>query len=388
MKRKRVFMISPFARPNLGGVESHLDKLIEALGRRQIEVTLLAYQPLVTDAQGSRIERFASGIILRVPRPGRNIWPRIEHNFALTFVYLVPGLLFGAIWYWFRSREKFDVIHCHGFSAAFVGWCLRLLGIRQRIVLSTHAIYRLNRRKKLAWLIGLLLKRMDFVLAVGDAARLELENIGVPSNRLGVHRNWVDIEIYKATDKKVAKANRGWSAERLHVLFVGRMLRIKGLEIVIALAEKRPDVQFHVFGAPGDMDAEVDRAADRLANFNIVPEPAETGIPRRLAVAAIYNAADLLLVPSIYEEGAATVVLEASACGTPILSSDLGCLPELIEQGINGWSVPPSPDSFSSKLAQIRADGPLLGDVSKTARRLAEERFSENAVEEIIHAYG
>ena len=381
-------MLTPFASPNRGGAETHIDRLIAALARRDIRVTLLTYQPLVSPVKAAAREPLANGEVIRIPWFGRGWHPRIEPYAPLNFAYLVPGLLAGAIRYRIVEETDFDVIHAHGFAAALVALGLRWTGLRQPVVVSTHAVYGLNKGSPLAKAVGLLLGRVDHTLAVGDASRRELLAIGLDPARVGVYRHWVDLDVFRPADSQTeARASLGWDPSAPTCLFVGRLLRKKGVEVVLELARRMPGVRFRLLGAEGDMDAEVAAAAAAIANLDLMRDPGGPEPDRVNTIATMYAAADLLLVPSQYDEAAGLVVLESSAAGTPIVASNLGGLRETVTPE-NGRVVEPSADAFESALREMLSDRAGLASLGERARVDAERRFSERNVDLIVQRYG
>ena len=385
---RHVLMLTPFASPNRGGAETHIDRLIAALGRRNIRVTLLTYQPLVSPVKAAAREPLPNGEVIRIPWFGRGWHPRIEPYAPLNFAYLVPGLLAGAVRYRIVEKTDFDVIHAHGFAAAVVALGLRWTGLRQPIVVSTHAVYGLTESSPLAKAVGLLLGRVDHTLAVSDASRRELLAIGLDPARVGVYRHWVDLDVFRpAHSQAAARASLGWDPSAPTCLFVGRLLRKKGVEVVLELARRMPDVRFRLLGAEGDMDAEVAGAAAAIANLDLMRDPGGPEPDRLNTIATMYAAADLLLVPSQYDEAAGLVVLESSAAGTPILASNLGGLRETVTPE-NGRVVEPNVDAFESAVLAMLSDRAGLASLRVSARALAERRFSERNIDLIVRRYG
>ncbi len=385
---RHVLMLTPFASPNRGGAETHIDRLIAALARRDIRVTLLTYQPLVSPVKAASREPLPNGEVIRIPWFGRGWHPRIEPYAPLNFAYLVPGLLAGAVRYRIVEKTDFDVIHAHGFAAAVVALGLRWTGLRQPVVVSTHAVYGLTQSSKLANAVGLLLRRVDHVLAVGDASRRELLEIGLDPARVGTYRHWVDLDVFRpARSQAEARASLGWDSSTPTCLFVGRLLRKKGVEVVFELARRMPDVRFRMLGAEGDMDAETAAAAAAIANLDLMRDPGGPEPDRLNTIATMYAAADLLLAPSQYDEAAGLVILESSAAGTPVLASNLGGLRETVTPD-NGRLVEPNADAFESAVLAMLSDRVGLASLRARARADAERRFSERNVDLIVERYG
>ena len=384
---RRVLMLSPFASPNRGGVETHIDALIAALARRNIWVTLLTHQPLVAPVRAPSREALPNGEVIRIPWFGRGWHPRIEPYAPLVFAYLVPGLLVGAVRHRLRHRDGFDVIHAHGLAAAVAALGMRWTGARQPIVVSMHAIYELRQRRLLAQAVRSLLGRADRVLTVSEASRQELLAIGLDPARVTAHQHWVDLEVFRPRSQGEARANLGWPESAPTCLFVGRLLRKKGVGIILDLARRLPNVQFRMLGAEGDMGAEVAEASTALPNLTLMGDPSGQATSRLDTIATMYAAADLLLVPSQYEEAAGIVVLEGSAAGTPIVASNLGGLREAVTPEI-GRLVEPSAEAFMAGLQDMLADRAALNVLREQARAAAERRFSERNVDVIVQQYG
>lgn len=384
---RRVLMLSPFASPNRGGVETHIDALIAALARRRISVTLLTHQPLVAPVKAPSREPLPNGEVIRIPWFGRGWHPRIEPYAPLVFAYLVPGLLAGAIRHRFSRKVSFDVIHAHGLAAAVAALGMRWTGASQPTVVSMHAIYDLRQRRVLAQGVRSLLGRADRVLTVSEASRQELLDIGLDPARVTAHQHWVDLDVFRPRSQAEARLQLGWPESAPTCLFVGRLLRKKGVGIILDLARRLPDVQFRMLGAEGDMEAEVAQVATALANLTLMRDPAGPPTTRLDTIATMYAAADLVLVPSQYEEAAGIVVLESSGAGTPVVASNLGGLREAVTPEI-GRLVEPSADAFMAALQELLADRAGLAARRSQARAAAERRFSERNVDVIVEQYG
>ena len=383
---RRVLMLSPFASPNRGGVETHIDALIAALARRNISVTLLTHQPLVAPVKAPSRELLPNGEVIRIPWFGRGWHPRIEPYAPLVFAYLVPGLLAGAIRHRFTHKASFDVVHAHGLAAAVAALGMRWTGAPQPIVVSMHAIYELRQRGLLARAVRFLLRRADRVLAVSEASRQELLAIGLAPDRVSVCHHWVDLDVFRPRDQLEARAQLGWPESAPTCLFVGRMLRKKGVGIILELARRLPDVQFRLLGAEGDMEAEIVEACAASANLTLMRDPSGAPAARLDTIATTYAAADLLLVPSQYEEAAGIVVLEGSGAGAPIVASSLGGLREAVTPEI-GWLVEPSTEAFMAAVQDMLADRAGLSAIRQRTRVAAERRFSERNVDVIVRQY-
>src|SRR3990167_959391 len=111
---KSILIISPPFRPNIGGVETHLDDLIKEGVKRGLHFTVIAYQPLVTKVKAKSVEVGCGYKIIRIPWPRFNLFLRLERLPILEFLYIFPGLFIVSLAYLAFVNRKFDVIHAQG----------------------------------------------------------------------------------------------------------------------------------------------------------------------------------------------------------------------------------------------------------------------------------
>jgi len=216
----RVLIICPFAHPNIGGVESHLSKLIAYLIKKGHFVYLLTYQPLTTRVRGAALEKHPNLEIHRVSWFGHNFFPKLESFFPLVLLYLFPGLFVKSLIFYLKHHREIDVVHAHGFAAALIVKIITRIRPK-RAVVSTHAVYSLRKRKFLGSLVKFVLQSFDAVLAVGEPSRQELIAIGLDERKTRVHPNWIDLDVFTPHQNEFGAG--------LTILFVGRFLEKKGV---------------------------------------------------------------------------------------------------------------------------------------------------------------
>ena len=157
-------------------------------------------------------------------------------------------------------------------------------------------------------------RRCRSVMAPSAALRERLVDAGLPPALVQVNYNGVDTARFHPADRGAARDRLDVAADARVVLFVGNLKRAKGcLDIVdawIAVAADTPALRLVVIGD----------GAER-ARF--------TGKQDHVAVAAWFAAADLLCLPS-HNEGVPNVVLEAMACGLPVVATRVGGIPEVV----------------------------------------------------------
>lgn len=200
---------------------------------------------------------------------------------------------------------------------------------------------------------------------------------------------WPDYELFARKDEAAISAFRqkvGLAPNRRAILFTGRLIAIKGVDLLIDAfaqhADRRPDWDLVIVGA-GPIEQELrQRVPERLrqrVRWSGFMEPAE--------LVAAYHAAELVVVPSRFEPWA-VVVQEALAAGRPVIASDIvGAAHELVTDGRNG-RIFPSDDmnALTAALLEVSDDNHLPAYQSATGPLLAEWMRRANPVAEVRRA--
>jgi len=182
--------------------------------------------------------------------------------------------------------------------------------------------------------------------------------------------NGVDIDRFRPAndaERKVARAavdpQTPLPADAVVALFVGHEFDRKGLPLIIeALADVPAELRLLVVGGSDDMVA----SARTLAHHHGVEEKVHL-IGRLADPLVAFHAADLFVLPSAYEANA-LVILEALACGLPVIATPVGSAPDLVHSGANGYLVERNVASIREQLVQLcRADQELLAKNARTS---------------------
>ncbi|OGM08585.1 hypothetical protein A2159_03000 [Candidatus Woesebacteria bacterium RBG_13_34_9] len=99
-----------------------------------------------------------------------------------------------------------------------------------------------------------------------------------------------------------------------------------------------------------------------------------------------YSAADIVIVPSTHEEGYGRVILESLACGTPVIGSDRGAIPEAMNETV-GKLIDITPENIKESVEYFYENTDKLKSLSNNTREYAEKRYSERNAIEIIKSY-
>ncbi|MDQ0577123.1 glycosyltransferase family 4 protein [Agromyces albus] len=180
--------------------------------------------------------------------------------------------------------------------------------------------------------------------------------------------NGVDIERFRppdAAERVQARSKLGIDDERTIALFIGHEFERKGLPIAIESLRTAPDVLLLVVGGSPDMIRRA-RAQARQAG---VGERVHFAGSQRDPIPFIW-ASDVLVLPSAYEANA-LVVLEALACGLPVVSTRVGFAPDILVDGDNGFIVERNAASVGTRLAELASQP--LDEWRHRTRRTAEQ---------------
>ena len=175
-------------------------------------------------------------------------------------------------------------------------------------------------------------------IGVSQALVNAMHQLGMPADRLHMLRNGVDLDRFQAMDRAHARARIGHEGQPL-LLSVGNLIALKGHDLCIdalaLLLPQHPGARLLVVGVGPDSDkltryATDQGVADRVHLVGAVPN---AELPHW------YSAADCLLLASS-REGWPNVLLEAMACGTPVVASNVGGIPEIVSSPRLGRLLP------------------------------------------------
>ncbi len=362
----KVLQLTSHYFPNIGGVETHLSDLVKVLSQKH-QVFVLTYRPLTTKAEWPFFEKTQRTTILRVPwLPG--LFNKLSIYPALEFLYLLPGLFITLpfILMFFKP----EVIHSHGLVAGFVGafWG-KLFGIRT--VISTHSIYHFPQNGVYRLFAKLIFGANDQILCLSDQSVREIQSLGVRNVSRFVY--WIDLKKFKPMSQAIAKKELNWKS-KFSVLFVGRLVKEKGILVLdeAALELKKFGILAYVAGNGPEFG--------NIKNCILLGPVSQEKLP------LYYNAADLLIVPSIHEEGFGRVVIESLACGTPVIASNRGALPEAIDDSV-GRLIDITPENTVKAILDLKNNLKIYSKLKSNTRKFTLKRYGTKNLFSILDSY-
>jgi len=369
----KVLQITTHFSPNIGGIETHLTDLITALIKRGWGVSVLTYQPLTTKSNSKFYEKDHGLTIIRIPWfPG--LFYKLISYPLLEFLYLFPGLFFVTPVILILKRP--DLINAHGIVAGFVGvfWAKVF---NKKIIVSTHSIYHFPKKGIYRRFVKWIFSTSSYCLGLSKISADEIISLGIAPKRVDNFTYWIDLENFRKTTN--AKRTLGWNGEFV-VLFVGRLVWEKGIrELLCAAKIWDKKINLKIIGS-GPIEDEAKDLAINLKNVEFI------GLIGQAKLPLYYSGADLLIVPSIHEEGFGRVILESLACGTPVIGSNRGAIGQALDSNV-GKLIDINSENIKQAIEYYYNNRDELNGLAKKCREFAERRYSEKNVETIIKAY-
>ena len=284
-----------------------------------------------------------------------------------------------------KNRNNFDIIHAHSHLFLSTNLCalMRFIG-SSPLIISNHGLMSASApvwfNKQYLKTIGKwTLNRADKIICYTHGEKENLEKLGIDSKKISVIHNGVDITLFSpSTSEKIA--------DKKQILWVGRFVTGKGVEYLIeafTLAHKKiPGTHLVLVGGGPEKPAIEDkiRKLHLQSSVTIMEYLDNDKLPQ------IYKKSDIFVLPSLME-GVPRTILEAMACGVPVVTTNLPHLVGIIEGA--GLVVPPKdPKSLSDAILTILEDASLAEMMGQRGRNRIEQEYSwEDTVGKVLSLY-
>ncbi len=378
--KKGVLILTPFFSPNIGGVETHLDNLVSILDEQGYRIFVQTYSPLTTEnTSWKKNELLGNNIqINRYRWFGKNLFHNLESHPFLGFLYLTPYLFFRSLLFMITNSKKIDVIHAQGLNAGAIGVILKVV-FKKRLIISLHSIYtNIDDHGLIPFLIRMILNSAHVTLGVSKAVNRQFNQTAIKVSSLKKYRYWVDLKHFKPMNLKESRKKIGVD-DRFTVLFVGRLIPIKGIKLLVEIARELDQIQF-LFNGAGPLESFLNSASEQNTNIKFLGQVQNYNLP------VYYNSADVFCIPSQYEEGLGRVVMESVSCGIPVVGSNRGGISEALNKTIS-ILLKPTHDNLKNTIQMLHMDKQKLMALKMDCRNYATMNYSKQNLDLITRHY-
>jgi glycosyltransferase involved in cell wall biosynthesis len=363
--------------PIIGGAERQAQQLAAKLLSRGIDVCVLTrrYTGLLSYQEIDGVPVF------RLPAPGGRL--------VAAFSYLIFAVR------WLRSYRgrQYSVIHAHqALSPAIIG-ILDVWGNNRKVIVKiacsgAHGDVAQMEQLPFLTLRRHLLRRVDTFVAVNSETEAELRHLGLTSPVVFIP-NGVDTTYFVpplAVVKQSLRKALGLPSIGQVAVFVGRLESQKNTSLLLQawsnVIAQQEDAKLLVVGQ-GTQRAVLEQQARGLGLEKHVRFVGQVDNVRDYL-----HAADIFVLPS-KAEGLSNSLLEAMACGLPVVVSAIGGNTDAVREGVEGLLIPPDNESaLANALLDIVSNPALMERLGANARQTAVERFSlESVTEHYISLY-
>jgi len=375
---------------NTGGMNVYVQMLTRRLGRLGVHVDVFTRsqdehipQVLHDLGYGNRVVHIPSGPEIPLPK----------HELA----EYIPTFVEGISSFVEKKGIKYDLIHSHYWMSGSAAILLKekwqipvinmyhTLGLMKQRVARTpdeaEGLYRINGEREV-------LEKSDRIIAATMAELAQLQWLYQADPRMiEIIPPGVDTSHFYPISMDEAKAFVGIPPEHRLLLYVGRIEPLKGIDTLIksiALIRDKGILDRHccmvvsiiggdIYDDQETISEEMSRLVNLCEEHGLVDLVTFLGSRKQETLPYFYSAAEAVIMPSHYESFG-MVALEAMACGTPVVASEVGGLAFLVKDGITGFHFPADdPTALSEKLIMLIEDEGLRDRMSHQATELAKD---------------
>jgi D-inositol-3-phosphate glycosyltransferase len=387
-----------------GGMNVYVRDLSRELSRRGIAVDVF------TRLQNPALPRISTG---RLGATGRVIHipagPERPYDKNLVFDHL-PEFVQRVGNFALQDDLAYDLIHSHYWLSGWAALDLRATW-RVPVIQMFHTLGEMKNRvaqtpeeresPRRIDVEGQIMRFADQLVAATPLEKAQMSWLyGADADKISVVPAGVDLNLFRPVPRAEAKTRIGISPDCGMILFVGRIQPLKGIDTLMRAMKRvinqypdfRENLCVSIIGGDPQPDSELERMEfERLnrlqAELGIGDLVTFLGAKDQDTLVYYYSAAEMVVMPSHYESFG-MVALEAMACGTPVIGSDVGGLSFSIEDGFNGYLVPgKDPDALADKIALLLRHPSLRDHLGEQAIRWAERYAWTYIADEILDVF-
>lgn len=384
-----------------GGMNVYIRELSRRLGARGVAVDVFTRRQdagspeIVEFGENARVIHLSAG----PPRP-MDKYDVLEH---------LPQFIAGVDSFRARAGREYGLVHSHYWLSSPVA---NSLAAEWKIPLVTmfHTLGRLKNRvsrngSERENRVRIEIERGSMLTAgrVVAASPTDMEQMiryyGAPSSSIRVIPGGVDRGNFHPFPRDAARTLLGLGSGIL-VLFVGRIQRLKGIDLLLRAFARlvagwagEPKPRLMVVGGRNRVDsadpeaAEMERLRELSRDLGVLDQATFQGAVPHSMLPLYYSAADVVVVPSLYESFG-LVALEAMACGSPVVASRVGGLQWTVQDGKTGFLVRRrSAEEFAFAVGAILRDPALRASMSEAAVDAAQSFSWDAAADRTFQLY-
>ncbi|MGF7046003.1 glycosyltransferase involved in cell wall biosynthesis [Paenibacillus sp. DS2015] len=353
----------------IGGISPHVYELSRQLQDENTEIHI------VTNSAPNRpVHEIENGVHVHRVTTYENVHDFLDWvlQFNLSIVNYVKGLI--------NNGVKFDIIHAHDWLVGFASLLLKKQ-LNIPLITTIHATeYGRNNGLFTPLQMNIhsiehdLTEESDHIIVCSSHMKKEVCQIhGIHESIIRVIPNGVDIESLTMQDPHSCRREEYALPQEKIVLFIGRLVKEKGVHILIESAKEvldhDSDVKFIIAGR-GPMTAELKTLASDLGSKIMF-----VGFIEDDKKSHLLKIADVCVFPSLYEPFG-IVAIEAMGSGSPVIVSDVGGLSEIVNHDINGFKFTPgNVHALTHYLLRVLHDPALRQTFAEAGRRTVVSRY-------------
>ncbi len=318
------------------------------------------------------------------------------------YVYLLAPFMFlsGILHlFWLHRRSRFDLIHTfwllpNGFIGAIIS---RLCNVPLMVALRGSDIFISKQNFVFRGIARWTLKQATMVTSVTPAFFPDLEVFGVPKERKRLIPNGSHPSLFPvppSSELRVLRQQLSIPAGDLIVFALGRIVLKKGFDILIQalplVKQKVPNVTLVIGGDGTDLNRLKTVAKERKVSGSV----RFTGTINRTDVPAYFHLCDVFTLPAVFDpkgnvDGCPNVILEAMACGKPVVASNISGIPVVVKNGETGMLVKEkNVEELAAALVHLLTDTEKREEFGRAGReRILNELTWEKVIEQIKEVY-
>lgn len=247
---------------------------------------------------------------------------------------------------------------------------------KNKVFVYAHNNYHeiVSRKRWKQNIYNLLLRKSDHVIAISEFVKNSIAKGGrINADKISVVYNGIDVADYKTEHGNICN-------EKIRLIYVGRLIKAKGVQVLIEAISKLPEKQKYLLTVVGNGNYrnELEQLTHQLELEQIVTFE---GVQRN--VHKYFSEADVFVHPAIWEEGFGITIIEAMSAGLICTAFNKGAIPEIIENGVSGFIVNEcSSEALAKQLDDIRMR--LKADNLTAMRKAAIDRAGQFSIENVV----